>query len=419
MSDEGLRALVPELRRNLEENIVPFWFPRCVDHENGGYIVSYGPRGEPKGPGVRAVVTQARMVWLFARLARQGYRRAEMLTAADHGFRYLRDVMWDQDHGGFVWSVDAAGRRLAPNKHLYGQAFALLALSEFARAAGRAEPLELALRLFDVIEEKCHDPRYGGYREYFLPDWTDSPADVPSYLDQRPGMKLMNTHLHVMEALTGLLRACGRPLVQRRLAELIDILSRRVVREGGAPCTDQHEADWTPIIHDRTLASYGHDLENVCLLADALDELDRPPAPHFRLFGDLWGYALRYGYDGTHGGFFHAGPLGQPASDRRKIAWVQAEALVSALSMYRWFGDARYRDVFVGTWRFVNRVQTDWVHGEWHDVVVDGRPEARDKAGPWKAAYHNGRAMVECLRLLSGMGSATSDGPFPKEGPAR
>src|SRR5215470_16631527 len=66
-----LRApYVARLERNLNQSIIGFWYPRCLDRKNGGYAINFGPTGEPKGDGAKMIVTQARMVWLFAILAR-------------------------------------------------------------------------------------------------------------------------------------------------------------------------------------------------------------------------------------------------------------------------------------------------------------------------------------------------------------
>ncbi|MBL7153175.1 MAG: N-acylglucosamine 2-epimerase, partial [Phycisphaerae bacterium] len=42
----------------------------------------------------------------------------------------------------------------------------------------------------------------------------------------------------------------------------------------------------------------------------------------------------------------------------------------------------------------------DWEHGEWHWAVTDQGRASGDKANAWKAGYHNGRAMIECLEML-------------------
>ena len=148
-------------------------------------------------------------------------------------------------------------------------------------------------------------------------------------------------------------------------------------------------------------SSYGHDLENIWLIVDALRALDQPTAPYHDLFRSIFDYARRHGYDESAGGFFESGVPGKPADRRAKIWWVQAEALVSALTMFELTRDPRYMDVFTRTWEFVNTRQTDWASGEWHEAVdPDGRPRAGNKAHPWKAGYHNGRALIEAVERI-------------------
>jgi mannobiose 2-epimerase len=222
------------------------------------------------------------------------------------------------------------------------------------------------------------------------------------YLGVPHGVKTMNTHLHMMEALTAFYRASRLPLAATRLAELITIQSNTVVRKAQGACTDQYARDWTPrLTADVARASYGHDLENIWLLVDAHDALGLPIAPQEDLFRTLFANALAHGYDRQAGGFYDSGPLGLDADRRGKTWWVQAESLVSALTMYKLTGDAQYADVFRQTWQFVNDKQTDWASGEWFEAVAPDGSTGGDKAHRWKAGYHNGRALLECLRLLS------------------
>ncbi len=402
-----------QMREALLDNITPFWYPRCLDRERGGYHLYFDERGDPGPPGEKMIVTQARMVWFFSRLAREGYEkpgqftRDDLLAAARHGFEFLRRKMWDFENGGFYWAVDAAGNEVrAPNKHLYGQSFALYALSEYYLASRDEEAMELAVELFDVLEAKAHDARYKGYQEYFAVDWSEpKPTDHNYMKAPHFDAKLMNTHLHLLEAMTAYYRASRRPEARQRLIELIGIETEQVVRKDPVACTDKYERDWTPILengYDRV--SYGHDVENVWLVADACEAAGLDVRRYVPLFEKLWTYSRTHGFDEEQGGFFSSGPLGRSAENLDKVWWVQAEALVSALYMYKLTGDAAYREAFDKTWRFVRERQIDWTHGEWHRIIgPDGRPRGA-KGGIWKCAYHNGRAMVECIRLLEELG---------------
>jgi mannobiose 2-epimerase len=79
---------------------------------------------------------------------------------------------------------------------------------------------------------------------------------------------------------------------------------------------------------------------------------------------------------------------------------VQAEGAVTALYMYRLTGDSKYADVFAKTYDFIEKNLVDWENGEWYwSLSADGK-QTGPKASVWKAGYHNGRAMLECLALL-------------------
>ncbi|HYP07045.1 MAG TPA: AGE family epimerase/isomerase, partial [Bryobacteraceae bacterium] len=196
------------MERNLKENIIPFWLSKSIDKTDGGYLLGHDIKGLPQGnPPNKGIVTQARMVWFFSRLAREGYTPTQTLPAAEHGFRFLRDKMWDKVNGGFFWEVDVTGaRQIQPGKHLYGQAFALYALSEYYLASQNKESLDLANTLFRAMEGKAYDKEFGGYRESFKVDWSEMPPTERH--DMGPSnLKLMNTHLHLMEAIATYYRA--------------------------------------------------------------------------------------------------------------------------------------------------------------------------------------------------------------------
>jgi len=397
---------ISKLEKNLKSNIVPFWLSKSLDRTNGGYTINFGPKGEPKGPGTKMIVTQARTVWLFSRLVRAGYGGPEHLQAAEHGYRFLKEKMWDVKDSGFYWEVDASGnQKLKPRKHLYGQAFGLYALSEYYLVSKKKEVLDLATRLFKVLESKSHDQTYAGYLEFFNEDWTPAPASETPYMGGGTAtLKLMNTHLHLLEAMTTFYRASKLPLARERLLELIDIESNAVVRKGLGACTDKYERDWTPRLEgDFARVSYGHDLENIWLLMDACSAAGVSNHPFLDLYRALFDYSLRYGYDAEKGGFYDSGAFNKPADQRSKTWWVEAEAIVSALYMHQLTGDAKYLSVFAKSYDFIDKYQTDWDNGEWHATITPEGKALGDKAQIWKAGYHNGRAMIECLEILKTM----------------
>ena len=400
---------VPKLKTMLMDNIASFWLTKAADYQHGGYTINIGAQGEVRAGGSKMIVTQARTLWLFSRLVRAGYGGQDYLDAAEHGYRFLKDKMWDAEHGGFFWEVDVTGERaLRPRKHLYGQAFGLYALSEYYLACQEQEVLDFAVRFFDLLERKAHDPEFGGYLEFFDTDWSPLPAGTPSYMSAPAELKLMNTHLHLLEALTTFYRASQLPRARARLQELILIESSAVVKTDLGACTDKFMRNWQRRLdQDYARVSYGHDIENVWLLMDACDALGLSNWPLLELYKTLFNYSYVYGYDLLNGGFYDSGAFDQPADRRNKIWWVQAEALVSALYMYRMTHDQRHLSVFETTYAFVDKFMADWEHGEWWGTVsAEGVPQGGNKAHAWKCGYHNGRALIECIEVLQALKAA-------------
>ena len=392
---------LPRLERILTENIVPFWYDRSLDREHGGYIISFGPDGELIEPVKKMIVSQARTVWLFSRLACARYEPERHLKAARIGYEFLREKMWDHTHGGFYWQVDVTGdEKVVPIKHLYGQAFGLYAISEYYLASGDDEALDFATRFLRLLDEKAYDREYGGYIEAFHADWTALSSDESGPLGPG-GLKLMNTHLHLLEALTTYYRASKLDVAADRLRELIDIETNAVVRKTLGACTDKYDRDWTPRLEGQyARVSYGHDIENVWLIMDACDALGVKDQPFMDLCRTLFAYSLTYGYDDANGGFYYTGEFNEPADNRVKSWWVQAEATVSALRMYERTKDPKYLKVFEQTFGLIENRMVDWETGEWHLQITPDGQAGGPKAGPWKAGYHNGRAMIECIEIL-------------------
>lgn len=160
----------------------------------------------------------------------------------------------------------------------------------------------------------------------------EQPAARQGSTITRPaGAKLTNTHLHLLEALAEYVRASDSLRARQRLLELITILGNTLVRQELGACTDQHRRDWTPILSGGgALVSYGHDLETIWL----------------DLYGRLFDYSYRHGWDGARGSFFYSGGFHRKAQDRRKVWLLQAEALMSSLTLFRLTGEARYVQVF-------------------------------------------------------------------------
>ena len=123
---------------------------------------------------------------------------------------------------------------------------------------------------------------------------------------------------------------------------------------------------------------------------------------------------MRHAFDDELGGFYSSGPVDERADDLNKTWWVQAEALVSALTMFRLTRKLKFWECFLKTLSWIENYQADWEGGEWHHFISpDGNPHGPKKE-PWKGAYHTGGAMMKCIEGLSLIVSHTG-GSLPSE----
>jgi cellobiose epimerase len=401
-SQPDIRQITEILEKILLQNILPFWYPKTIDYQDGGYQLNHDLLGNYQGRNRKYLVSQARHVWFFSRLSTSPYGTIDHLKAAQHGYEFLRDRLWDQQYGGFYWAVDASGKTpTKPEKHLYGQAFALYALSEYAIASKDEAPIQLANTLFNCLEKHAYDSANGGYQECFQPDWQPITSEQIGYLGVSGRFKLTNIHLHLMEAIEVYHRVNGSSRVRERLLELILINSSTVVRKPIGTCTDQHYSDWTPVDSpEAKRVFYGHTLESICLLSMACRTAGLSNSLLLDLYRSFFSYALRYGYDRRRGGFYDSGRYNKFADQRTKIWWVQAESLVAALRMYEFTKEDIYLQCFCQTLDWIVKYQVDWHRGDWYpEILPNGQPTG-SKAGAWKCSYHNGRSILECLELL-------------------
>lgn len=401
-----IQKSVARLEKILIHNILTFWYPQIIDRENGGYFLNHNHTGNWKGKANKLLVNQARTVWFFSYLSGTPYGAPEHLEAARHGYNFLYNNLWDSQCGGFYWEVDSTGKTATkPDKHLYGQAFGLYALSEYALASGDESAKLLAHELFKLLETYAHDSQYGGYKEFFHRDWQLPSEAAKDYRNNAsPTIKTQDTHLHLLEALTPYYRLTKEPLARERLLELIMIQANTVLRKWLGASTDRHQFDWTPFSERRyERVNYGHDLENIWLLTEACNAIGLPNALFMDLYRTLFDYALKYGFDKKNGGFYQSGRCNAPADWREKLSWVQAEALVAALQMYCRTGEELYYNCFEQTLHWIEKYQADWSNGDWHEQIAAPGQVKEDKAGLWQSPYHNGRAMIKCLALLEKM----------------
>ena len=403
-SQGEFRGQAERCRRILRDSLIRFYLPGAVDRENGGYKESL-KNNEFVLTGEKFLTLQARQLWFFSTLALEGYQRDASLAAAKSGYDFIETKMRDPLNGGYFSKVTDEGQPKDTRKHIYLNSFVIYGLVAYSRASGDPRALESAKELFRVLEARAHDKEYGGFIEFFDKDWREITDPKAQGYVGAIGLKTYNTHLHLLESFTALYRAWPDPLLRERVQELRTINISTVHFPTVNNNVDAYQRDWSVVRDSSNLkASYGHDIECIWLVMDAARALGESPRLLHGWAEGLAGNCMKFGFDQKHGGFFESGPLDEPATVKKKTWWVQVEALLGTLEMFRLTGDEKYYQAFSRTLDFCEQNQVAKEGGWWATRNEDGSaaPDLT-RTGPWQGAYHAGRALLVASKWLDEM----------------
>ena len=423
---KDVSVMKQEMQDVLTQNILHFWMTQMVDEENGGFYGRIDGQGVLHPEAEKGAILNARILWSFS-AAYRVLGNPEYLMMATRAKDYIIDHFLDMDDGGVFWSLDYKGQPLDTKKQFYAIGFVIYGMSEYARATGDREALECALQLFDCIETHAYDREHNGYIEACTREWGEIADMRLSELDANYP-KSQNTHLHIIEPYTNLLR-CLKELhaqescdyvpvlgsvlpigvttpmediicVEGALRNLIHIFTDKILNPKTHHLDLFFEMDWTRGAGH--LESYGHDIECSWLLHEAAlvlgdSKVLEKVEPIVREVAEASRKGLR-----PDGSMIHEANLDTGHQDDDLHWWVQAENVVGWYNLYQHFGDEEALERAGRCWEYIKQNLIDYDHGEWFwSRHADGSLNTTDdKAGFWKCPYHNSRMCLEIIERL-------------------
>lgn len=412
-----------EMQDVLQDNILRFWLDKMQDQENGGFYGRIDGSGVLHPEAEKGAILNARILWSFS-AAYRVLGNQEYLEAATRAKDYIIEHFIDKEYGGVYWSLDYKGEPLDTKKQFYAIGFAIYGLTEYARATGDREALEYALDLYDCIEEHAFDREHNGYIEACTREWGKIADMRLSELDANYP-KSQNTHLHIIEPYTNLLR-CLKELraqescnyvpvlgsvlpvgvtvpvellarVEGSVRNLIDIFTDYILNPETHHLDLFFEMDWTR--GAGRLESYGHDIECSWLMHEAALVLgDQKVLDKVEKIIVQVAKASEKGLR-PDGSMIHEANLDTGHVDDDLHWWVQAENVVGWYDIYQYYGDEDALKKAVRCWQYIKENLVDTINGEWFwSRHPDGTLNTvDDKAGFWKCPYHNSRMCLEII----------------------
>lgn len=373
-------------RDTLLNDIVPFWFPRCVDPEHGGFFTALDRDGARLDTD-KSVWFQGRIAWMLLTLYNTVERRPEWLAWAQSGLDFLERHCVDAD-GRLFFLVDRAGQPLRKRRYAYSESFGAVAHAAHAKATGDARYAARARELFESFVR-----------------WNFTPGLMPpKFTDTRPAIGLaprMITIVTAQELIANLGEDAGlRGWIDRCIEEI-----GRLFYKPDLDCVmEQVAPDGAILDHfDGRTLNPGHAIEGAWFI---LHEARRRRDAAMRNLGlGMLDASWRRGWDAEHGGILYFRDVyGKPVQEYwhdMKFWWPHNEAVIATLLAWRMTGDATYarRHRQVHDWSFAHF--PDREHGEWYGYLHrDGRVSVPLKGNHWKGFFHLPRMLWYAWKLL-------------------
>ena len=383
---------VTEIKEHLVNDLIPFW-QGLKDEENGGFYgyLSYDLKLDKKA--VKGCILNSRILWFFSN-AYMVLGDPSLLESAAHAYQFLKEHCVDDKFGGVFWSLTYDGKPEDTTKHTYNQAFSIYALASYYDASKNPEALEIAWKLYYLVESKCKD-EYGyleAFTRSFEPEENDKLSENGVIAE-----KTMNTLLHVFEAYTELYRVTKEEKVARQIRFMMDIIKDKVFNKEIGRQEVFFDRTWNTLID---LYSYGHDIETAWLVDRGIEVLD--DEAYTNMLSPITKTITENIYNRAYIDHSLVNESENGVVDTTRVWWVQAEAVVGFLNGYQKQGDKKFLDASVDIWNYIRKYFIDKRNGsEWFwSVKEDHTPDEKPIVEPWKCPYHNGRMCFEVLRRM-------------------
>lgn len=366
---------------------INFWTKHLPDREQGGFY-SYVTADGSLGGTDKCVWIQGRFVWMLSRLYNTVEKRPEWLELAKHGLDFIRKSCFDTD-GRMFFHVSRDGRPVMKSRNQFSETFAIIAMAEYAKAAGDDQARQEAVDLYKHI-----------LRIHNTPGLIEPKINATTRPLKSHAMPM------IMMATTAVLRQVDdnplyKTVVDDSLSEIANHFMKpefKMLLENVGP---NGEFIDEPIGRE---VNPGHAIETAWFILEEARFRNNDPAL-IKQACQILDWSLDIGWDPEYGGIYYFRdckniPSPQYEHDM-KLWWPMNEAIYATLLAYHLTRDEKYLAWHkkLHDWAFAHF--PDRVNGEWFGYLHrDGSVSTTLKANMWKGPFHNPRMMLNCWKLL-------------------
>lgn len=386
-TEQDIKGLREFYQHQLLNDTVPFWFPRSVDEEYGGYLLMRNRDGSLLDDD-KAVWIQGRTAWLLSTLYNTIEPKQEWLNGAKKGINFLNEHCFDTD-GRMFFHVTRDGSPIRKRRYFFSETFAVIAMAAYAKATGDEAAAEKARCLFGKCIEYATIP--GLLNPKFEPTRPAKGIGVP--------MIMINTAQQLRETI-------GDPRCNEFISRWIKEIESDFVKHDIKCVMEQVAPDGSIINHidGRTLTP-GHAIEGAWFILH--EAKHRNNDPHLIELGcKMLDYMWERGWDKEYGGILYYrdvydNPVQEYWQDM-KFWWPHNEVIIATLLAYIITGDEKYAKWHKMVHDYSYSHFHDKEHGEWFGYLHrDGSIAQPTKGNLFKGPFHLPRQEWYCLQLLN------------------
>ena len=382
---EYIKSWAESYKKDLTENIMPFWMKYGLDRENGGVYTCVDRDGSLMDT-TKSVWFQGRFAFICSFAYNNVEKNQEWLDAAKSTLEFIEKHCFDEQ-GHMYFSVTAEGKPLRKRRYVFSETFAAIAMSEYALATGDQHWAKRAIQVFEDTQRFLATPG-------FLPAKFE--ADV-----KLQGHSIVMILINVGSCIR---KVVDDPKLTKQIDESIEKLKKYFIHPE-FKClleTVGENGEFIDTNMTRTI-NPGHCIETSWFIMEEA-KLRGWDKPMFDMALQVFDWSWDWGWDKQYGGIINFRDCknlpSQDYSQDMKFWWPQCETIIASLYAYLGTGDEKYlyRHERISEWTYAHFPDAEY--GEWYGYLHrDGTVAQPAKGNLYKGPFHIPRMMIKGYML--------------------